>query len=57
MADNSDSVKLPLTDVVDLARRYTADEWLAAARRAGDYGVEQVCAALYRFRLADPDGR
>lgn len=43
----------PITDVVNLARSYTAEEWRLAGHRAASFGTEEICRAIYRCRLAD----
>lgn len=45
--------RLPITEVVDLARKYTADEWDGAANRAASPHAETVCRAMANLRRWD----
>lgn len=43
----------PITDVVNLARAYTAEQWREAGHRCASLATEDICRAIYRARLAD----
>jgi hypothetical protein len=47
--------RTPITDLVNLARRYTEDEWLHAYRIAASGDVSDLCMALAIFRRGQLD--